>query len=271
MSEGRRHQIVRDENVAIETYVDGEGETFVILPSYGRDGGDDYDDITSRLVKERWQVLRPQPRGIGGSMGPMEGLSLHDLANDVAMCIRAVSPGPAVILGHAFGNILARVVTTDHPHLVRAVILASAEASKVPENIGKTPFIAGDLSAAEPERLAALREAFFAPNHDPSVWLEGWYPATLKMQHEAVKETGLSESWACGDVPLLQIIAEYDPFIPKPFWSEMEDQFGSRVTLSVVKDASHALFPEQSAAVAEVILPWAARHGREPTDEQRGR
>ena len=167
---------------------------------------------------------------------------------------------PVVILGHAFGNILARVVTTDHPDLVKAVVLAAAEASKVPEDIGKTPFTAGDPSLPKSERLAVLRKAFFAPNHDASVWLEGWYPATLKMQHEAAKKSGLRESWACGNVPLLQLIAEYDPFIPKPFWSEMQDEFGDRVTVSILKDASHALFPEQPAAVAEAVLSWAAKY-----------
>ena len=261
MSEQTRNsEVIRGKNVAIETYVDGAGSTFVILPSYGRDGGDDYDDITSRLVGQHWKVLRPQPRGIADSKGPMEGLSLHDLANDVALCIRALSGGPAVILGHAFGNVLARVVTTDHPDLVKAVVLAAAEASTVPEDIRKTPFIAGNLLAAKAERIAALRKAFFAPNHDPSIWLKGWYPATLKMQQDAVKRSGLRESWACGNVPLLQIIAEYDPFIPKPFWHEMREQFGDRVTVSILKDASHALFPEQPAAVAEAMLPWAAKY-----------
>ena len=258
--EARSGEIVQGDHVAIEVYVDGAGSPFVILPSYGRDGGRDYDDITSRLVGQQWKVLRPQPRGIAGSAGAMSGLSLHDLANDVAMCIRALSQGPAVLLGHAFGNILARVVTTDHPELVKAVVLAAGEASQVPDDIAKMPFIAGDTAAPESERLAALRKAFFAPGHDASIWLNGWYPATLQMQHEAAKKSGLQDSWACGSVPLLQLIAEYDPFLPKPFWNEMRDQFGDRVTASIVEDASHSLFPEQPAAVAEATVPWAARY-----------
>ena len=256
----RKSEMVRSGDVAIEAYVDGAGDAFVILPSYGRDGGVDYDGITSQLTSDKWHVIRPQPRGIAGSLGPMEGLSLHNLASDVAMCIRVLAKGPAVLLGHAFGNILARVVTTDYPDLVRAVILASAEASKVPEDIAKTPMIAGDLTASRANRLAALRKAFFAPDHDASVWLEGWYPATLKMQHAAAQKTGLRESWACGNVPLLQIIAEQDPFIPKAFWNEMQDEFGTRVTVSHIGNASHALFPEQPALVADAILPWAAKY-----------
>ncbi len=256
----RPSQSIRGEGVVIETYIDGEGPPVVILPSYGRDGGSDYDDITARLVAEGWKVIRPQPRGIGASTGPMDGLTLHDLAADVGLVLRALVEVPAVLLGQAFGNVLARVVTTDHPNLVKAVVLAAAEASKVPEDVGETPFIAGNLAAPDSERLAALRTGFFAPNHNPSAWLSGWYPETLTMEHEAAKNTGVKESWACGDVPLLQIFGDHDPFIPKPYWHEMRDQFGSRVTVSVVQDASHALFPEQPDAVAGAILPWVARY-----------
>ncbi len=74
----------------------------------------------------------------------MENQTLHDLANDISLCIQAVCQLPVVLLGQAFGNVLDRVVTTDHPHLVRAVVLAAAEASKVPPDVAKTPFIASD-------------------------------------------------------------------------------------------------------------------------------
>ncbi len=40
--------MVRRADVEIETYIDGDGPALVVLPSYGRDGGKDYDDITAR-------------------------------------------------------------------------------------------------------------------------------------------------------------------------------------------------------------------------------
>ena len=260
VSSSQKSERVGGSGIEIETYVDGQGPAIVILPSYGRGSAGDFDDITDRLVGAGWKVLRPQPRGIKGSQGPMSGVTFHDLAGDVARCIRALSDGPAVLLGHAFGQALSRLVTTDHPQLVKAVILAAAEASHVPEEIAKTPFIAGDTSSPESDRLAALRTAFFAPNHDARIWLDGWYPETLKMQHSAAATVPSSEYWACGSVPLLELIGEYDPFIPKEYWQEMRGQFGERVTATVIKDASHALFPEQPDAVADAVTAWAARY-----------
>ena len=256
----RTSRLVQGGNVTIETYIDGEGPAFVILPSYGRDSGADYDPFVARLVRAGWKVLRPQPRGIGCSKGPMAGVSLHDLANDVALCIRRLGHGPAVVLGHAFGHAVARMTTTDHPDLVKAVVLAAPQSVHVAEDIARTPLIAGDIAAPQAERLAALRKAFFAPGHDARLWLEGWYPATLKMQHGAVQSAVLSEFWACGDVPLLELIGADDPFRPKQSWDELRSQFGERVTTVIIQQASHALLPEQPDAIADAVLPWAARY-----------
>ncbi len=120
----------------------------VILPSYGRDGGEDYDDITALTAQAGWRVLRPQPRGIAGSRGPMAGVTSHDLADDVAAVIGDVGGGRAVLLGQAFGHALSRMVAADHPGLVAAVILATSQALKVPADIANTPFITGDTAHA---------------------------------------------------------------------------------------------------------------------------
>ena len=252
-------EFVREGEVQIETYVDGAGPAFVILPSYGRGGGEDFDDITARLVEAGWKVLRPQPRGIAGSKGPMTGLTMHDLADDVALVIRQLGEGRAVVLGHAFGHMVASVLATDHPDLVKAVVFATAQGSHVPEDIATSPFKAGDLSLPEAERLATLRKAFFAPGHDATPWLKGWYPETLQMQRAAAKAVNLDDFRACGTAPLLELIAASDPFNSKEEWPALREELGPRVTPVVIDDASHALFPEQPDKVAGAVLPWAAR------------
>ena len=256
----RTSEMVRTTGVEIETYIDGDGPALVILPSYGRDGGEDYDDITARTARAGWRVLRPQPRGIAGSRGPMTDVTLHDLADDVAAVIRSLGGGRAVLLGQAFGQALSRMVATDHPDLVVAVVLAASQASKVPPDIAGTPFIAGDLARPEAERLDALRRAFFAPGHDARPWLAGWYPETLQMQHAASQAVPPSAYWACGRAPMLEMFGALDPFKPQACWQELRDRFGDRVTSVVIDDASHALFPEQPDRVAEAVLPWLAKH-----------
>ncbi len=255
---GRSGTLVQEGGVTIECLVDGNGPPFVILPSYGRSGAD-FDDIAARLVAAGWTVLRPQPRGVAGSTGPMTGVVLPDLADDVARCLRRLANGPAILLGHAFGNVLARAVATLHPALVKAVVLAAAQASKVTGPSAGPRSSPGTCPCRRPtgSRRCARRSS---PGHDPGIWLDGWHPDTLRMQHEAVTASGLEAFQACGDVPLLQIIAEHDPFIPEPYWDELHMELGDRVDRVVIEDASHALFVEQPDAVAEAVLSWAARH-----------
>ena len=70
----------------IEILAQGEGPLAVLLPSLGR-GAADFDEIAERLADAGLRVLRPEPRGIGQSRGPMTGIDLHDYADDVAAVI----------------------------------------------------------------------------------------------------------------------------------------------------------------------------------------
>jgi pimeloyl-ACP methyl ester carboxylesterase len=144
----------------------------------------------------------------------MEELSLHDQADDVALIIRELGDGKAFVLGHAYGNGVARTVAVDHPSLVYGVILAAAQSSTVRPEINQTPHQACNLNASTEERLSTLRKGFFAPNHDPSIWLDGWYPETMRMQVSSVGRTAVKEIWGAGSGPVLEIIPDSDPFKP---------------------------------------------------------
>ena len=123
-------------DVTIETYVQGTGPAIVMLPSTGRDGGRGFSMLwRPRLQAAGFKVLRPQPRGIAGSAGPMQGVSLHQLGDDVAMVIDRLGDGRAVIIGHAFGHFVARMTAVDHPAEVRGIVLAAAAASSYPPDI----------------------------------------------------------------------------------------------------------------------------------------
>ena len=254
----RHSEMVCAGAVSIETYVDGDGPAVVVIPSYGRDSGEDFEPFSAALVAAGYRVLRPQPRGVGLSTGPMTGVDLRGLGDDIAHVIDQLGNGSAVVLGHAFGHIVARAVAVNHPGKVAAVILAAAAGLSVPPEIDSAPMRAADLTRSDDERLAALRLAFFAPGHDASIWLRGWYPETLKMQVASVTADrgNLMRYWAAGTVPIFEIIAALDPFHPPDQWCGLRDEFGSRVTSTVIGDASHALFPEQPAAVASAVIDY---------------
>lgn len=251
----RHREQVRYDNVVIDVIVEGMGQAVVLLPSLGRDS-EDYDDVAAGIAQAGFLVLRPQPRGLGGSSGPMYGIILADLARDVERTIHYLGNGTAVIVGHAFGNWVARVTATHYPHAVRGVVIAAAAAKSYPpeltQNIRR---IANPLTTRE-DRLRYLQATFFAPGNDASVWLEGWHTDVRDSQFAAHLATDQSEWWSAGTTPLLDLQAAQDPFKPADRRTELRDELGERVTISVIENASHALLPEQPAAVVDAVVGW---------------
>ena len=70
-----QHVMVTRGDARLEVLTQGEGPTIVLLPSLGR-GATDFDPIAKRLADAGFRVLRPQPRGIGQSTGPWQGVKL---------------------------------------------------------------------------------------------------------------------------------------------------------------------------------------------------
>jgi pimeloyl-ACP methyl ester carboxylesterase len=251
----RRSELVHYNDVQLDVVIDGNGPTVVLLPSLARDS-DDYDEVAKGLAAAGFRVLRPKPRGIGRSTGPMTKITLHDFARDIAEVVKKLGGGKAVVVGHAFGNWVARMTAADHPDLVRGVVIAAAAAKQYAPELSTAVTKAGNLSLPDEERLAALRFAFFAPGHDATVWLKGWHPEIRDSQRAAVAAVKQDEWWSGGTAPLLDLQAANDPFKPESKRNEMKDEFGTRVTVAVIPNASHALIPEQPRAVVEALSRW---------------
>jgi pimeloyl-ACP methyl ester carboxylesterase len=257
----RKREVFGYDNIRIDLILEGSGPLVVLLPSRGRDS-EDFDTIAAGIASAGFRVLRPQPRGAGQSTGPMKGLTLHDFARDVAAVIRHEGGGRAVIAGHAFGNWVARMTAMDYPELVRGVIIIAAAAKAYPKGFAGAKELsaavkkAGNPSLPAKERLGYLRTAFFAPGHDASVWLSGWHPKVDEAQFAAGRATKQSEWWSGGKAPLLDLQAELDPFKPRSMMNEIPDEVGPRASVIVIPNASHALVPEQPAAVVNAIVGW---------------
>jgi pimeloyl-ACP methyl ester carboxylesterase len=250
----RRGELVHYNDVQIDVVIDGSGPAVVLLPSLARDS-DDYDEVAEGLAAAGYRVLRPKPRGIGRSVGPMK-VTLHDSARDIAEVVKKLGGGKAVVVGHAYGNWVARMTATDYPALVRGVVIAAAAAKQYAPELSTAVTNAGNLSLSDEQRLAALRFGFFAPGNDPTVWLKGWHPEIRDSQRAAAAAVKQDEWWAGGTAPLLDLQAANDPFKPESKRNEMKDEFGSRVTVVVIPNASHALIPEQPKAVVEALSQW---------------
>ncbi len=257
--QARTREVIRHDNVAIEVIAEGRGPLIVMLPSLGRDS-EEFDPAAARIAAAGFRVLRPQPRGYGRSVGPMEHVTLHDFAKDVAAVIEHENSGPAIVAGHAFGHFVAKMTAVDFPKLVRGVILIGA-AQKTPDPaVQRSVAIATDPAQPEAERLKNLRIVFFAPGNDARLWLTGFHANVRAAEIIARDATPQKEYYAAGNVPLLDIQGENDPYKPPSAKNELVDEFGAkRVTVVRVPHAAHAIIVEQPNAVADAVVAWARK------------
>ncbi len=237
-------------------YRGGAGKPVLLVPSQGR-GAEDFRDLAGRLIGAGFQVILTEPRGIGDSRGPREGITLHDLAADGAAVIESLDLGPVDVVGHAFGNRITRALASDRPDLVRRIVLIAAGGLVPgdPEVVAEFP-VCFDLAAPNDRRLAAIGRTFFAPGNDPAAWLDGWWPEAMRLQDAADRATAVQEWWTAGRAPVLVIQGLHDRQAPPGNGRALARELGSRVTLVELDQAAHALLPEQPEAIARAVLEF---------------
>lgn len=245
----------------LEVTVDGPdgGAPLILMPSSQRDASD-YDDCVAVFAAAGYRVLRPWPRGMGGSNGPIAHMTLLTLVDDAVFALQQLGGArPAIWLGHAFGHFVVRVADYAQPAWVRGVVVAAAAAHRFPGTAAKTLAIASDPLQPENTRIAALRDGFFAPGNDPRPWLHGWYPHTQTPYRSAAAGAVPDKAlwWHVAHAPILDLQAAQDPWRPAQTRDELRDALGDTVTVQVIEDASHALLTEQPRAVAEAVIAWA--------------
>jgi pimeloyl-ACP methyl ester carboxylesterase len=252
--------IVRRGDAEIHVTVRGEGPSVVLIASLGR-GAADFDDLGSRLASAGFRAAAIDPRGVGESTGTLDGLTLHDLADDVAAVIDAVG-APAHLVGHAFGQRVARCTAADHPDKVKTVTaLASGGLVEPSEDVRRSLFSCFDMNLTAEERLEHARRAFFAEGNDPSPFQDGWWPAAARSQGAAVRATPREDWWLAGSAPLLIIQGLEDVTAPPENGRLLADEAGSRATLVELEHAGHALLPERPDSIADHVISFISSAG----------
>lgn len=256
---------------AIRFYVQGSGPRVILLASAGREASD-FNELAASLVSAGYRTLAVEAPGIDGSdLGDGE-FTLYDLADDVAAAVRAdaafdhPSDGDArtgnVVIGHAFGNRVARALGTRHDELVSAVItLAAGGQRPIPPKAAEA--LRNCFNPARPAaaRLEDIRYGFFSGDNDiPDYWRRGWHAQTAIMQGKASPMTPDTDWHSAGGNPLLVVQAEDDTIAPKEDTADLlAAEFGDRVEVVVIGNAGHALLPEQPDAIADAVLDFLSR------------
>jgi pimeloyl-ACP methyl ester carboxylesterase len=229
----------------------------------------DFGDLAVRLAGAGYEAIAVNPRSGDVRAGTSQP-TLHDLASDVADVISELHLEPAHVVGHAFGNRIARCLAADRPELIRSLVLLAAGGKYPPEPAALETarrFLEGELTAArrldEEARLAAVQSVWFTEHTDGRAWLNGWDPLQIMAFTAASDATVLDDWWGGGSAPMLIIQGLEDRIAPPPNGRDLRDSCPDRVSLIELRGTAHALLPEEPELIASAIVQFLGAIDRE--------
>ena len=254
--------IVNVGSARLETTSWGDGEPVILLPGSGY-SSTAFGLLGPELARRGYRAIAVNPRGIGGSTGPLENLTYHDYAADVAALIDRVAGGRAHVIGWAWGNRIARCLAADSPGRVASVTLIAA-GGKVPAD----PSVASltqqlrqpGLSAEDRNRLLALRSLAPGSAVAPLVAITESWPDGSAAQGTAGRGTPLDEWWPGGSAPMLVIQGLQDRIAPPGNGRDLKTNYPDRVTLVEIDGAGHAALVEHPARIADETVLFLRKH-----------
>jgi len=237
----------------------------VALPGSGA-ANTRYQSLGPLVAEAGYFFVALNQRGIKGSSGNLENLTLHDYASDVARVIDYFHKSRAHLIGWALGNRIQRMVATDHPEKVASVTLLAAGGLMAPTTEpGKLNRLLSEADIPFEEKVSLARHTLFAPATDDSLVQKyarqlTYWPHARRAQRTANQAVPREEWWAGGNSPMLIVQGLEDRTAPAGNGRQMKQTYGDRITLVEIQHAGHLMAFEKPQETARAILEFLARH-----------
>ncbi|HUQ87261.1 MAG TPA: alpha/beta hydrolase, partial [Vicinamibacterales bacterium] len=121
-SESRAKTIERN-GVRLSYSVEGEGSPLLLLQGVGLPGHAWRPQVD--VLRERFRVVTVDNRGVGGSSGGPEPLTIDDMAADAAAILDSENIDHAHVMGHSMGGLIALRFALMNPARIKSLVLAA--------------------------------------------------------------------------------------------------------------------------------------------------
>eukprot|EP01084_Bolivina_argentea_P270516 460003_1 len=246
----------------IEYYESGKhdetkhNKCLILYPALGRPASD-YNELIVKLNNDNYNCYAIQQPGVGLTdfiTKDTTHISNHDYASDIMSVISSknLENEKFHIIGHAFGNRIARTFAMDYPNNVSSCILLACGGGgyKIPETIWNMLMKCYLIILPDWYRLKCIKKVFFSANNNvPRHWIDGYYIRSIYYNGTyAVTNTPFEDFWSGGNVPILVIEGENDIIAPPhETGQKLHNQYGDkRIKRIVLPNAGHALLAEQT-------------------------
>jgi 3-oxoadipate enol-lactonase len=222
-----------------------------------------------RLLSDRFTVLAPDNRGVGGSRGG-EAFTVAGAADDAALVLADADVAGAGVIGVSMGGLIACHLAIRHPERVERLVVASCGARMTPSHRRVLHFFEIAFTRLDPADAA---EAFMAFAFGASFAdrFPGFVDQAAKLwtldpedRHGALQQLAhLKGGWdlraelagiAC---PTLVLGGEHDPFVAPASTREVAAAIpGARYR--EVPHAAHSVLAEGGAALLAEVVEFLA-------------
>jgi pimeloyl-ACP methyl ester carboxylesterase len=200
-------------------------------------------------------------RGHGNSDKPRKGYSPEDFSADIAAFIKQLKTGPAIIVGHSMGSVIAQRFALDHPGLSKALVLIGSFASfsdkkdmaefnsvinQLSDPVDSAFIYEFQKSTLEKEIPLSELNTYISESHKLPAYV--WKEAM-----QGLMSAGYQDEFKKMDMPVLVIWGNKDPMAPEAdqhkFLSGIKNS-----RLIVYENTGHAVHWEQPVRFANDLL-----------------
>jgi pimeloyl-ACP methyl ester carboxylesterase len=226
----RRSASVRSGDAEIAYFVEGEGESTLLLVMGLGATSADWGEVFPSLLAERHRIVALDHRGTGRSSRTTGPFSLDDLARDAIAVLDDVGVARAHVLGLSMGGMIAQLLALDHRQRVEKLVLVSTHCGgahvamplpHVVSHLFPAPGTPADVVVRT--RLAAIAAPGWAERNREEVELRvaSALSAPMSMriyraQMEAILQGDRHARLGQIGAPTLVVHGDLDPLVPYP-------------------------------------------------------
>ena len=183
------------------------------------------------LAGRNFRCLAVDFRGHGDSETPAEGYSIEQLAGDLSAMMAALEIGPAVIVGHSMGGMVAQHFCLERPEQTAALVLVATIASDAEDRLISKRIAADARRMGFSGAFDRHFDAWFSPGASHAV--RGWVKRQMRSTPDDLG---------------LQLVGAYSRF-------DLTRRLGEirRPTLAIGTRSDDSAPPGQSRRLAELI------------------
>ncbi|MEI8308315.1 MAG: alpha/beta hydrolase [Chloroflexales bacterium] len=232
-----------------------------------------------RPVARKHRVLAIDLYNFGRSAIPQTPPSRRLWSDQIAELIADASHGPAIVIGHSMGGMLAAQVAHDYPQLVRGLVLVDSTGLTEPKNLPldmvddifrnvmQSPGVGEVLANLLANPLGARQGLFSAYHRKDRVT-----PQLIEQFSEPMRRRGGKDAYLAvsrtfpelvlnfrkGDVtvPTLLIWGEHDVSVPPSLAEYFKRTLLPQAEIAIIPDCGHCPFDESPDKFCDILLPW---------------